>query len=167
MSSSVSSFPTWENSEIGVFSFGLAFFSFSPSWRCFCCYNILKHLIHLPFLSWAPGHWAKSSINLFWKNSIYLFLDSAEMDPCVTQLITSSKDNPVMPLNFFLGHTFSSMNYLILTSFAVWIHQEPPKSSSAGSILLSNLSLFLSYFTIIYKKKSGPTLNSMLGNLSS
>lgn len=149
VSRSVSSFPTWENSEIWVFSFGLAFVSFSPSWKCFCCYNILKHLIHLPFLSWALGHWAKSSINLFWKNSIYLFLDSAEMDPCVTQLITSSKDNPV--LDFLLGHTFSSMNYLILTSFAVWIYQEPPRSSSAGSILLGNLSLLLSHFTISYK----------------
>ena len=100
----------------------------------FRCYNILEHCVNLQFLSWGSTALDKVLRSYFLDNSTYLLLDPAEMLGGSMYQMSDlfSKVCPVIPLNFFPGHTFSNMNYEILASPAIWIDQEPPKSSSSG-----------------------------------
>lgn len=61
----------WKSDSILLFC--LIFASFSPSWQCFCCYNILKHSVNLPFMSWGSMALDKVFNRSFLDNSICLF----------------------------------------------------------------------------------------------
>lgn len=102
----------------------------------------------------------------FLDNSIHVFLASAEVVEWIMPDLFSIRSFSYTT-DLPSRTDFLTMNFSILASFDIWTDQEPPKSSSAGSILLTNLSLSSHILLETVRRNYNTMLRNLFRQISS
>lgn len=130
---------------------------YQSNWQCLCWCNIIKVYgppvypkgIHITRREGSP------QILPRWPHLYSWLLLRWLIGKWVTHLISSAKDCPATLLAFSTEQVFSTVSFLILASFAIWIDWEPLKAWSAGSFLLNRTSLIYLFHFAFYFEQQG------------